>query len=67
MKIAWKYTAPKVTRNSSPCENAPGIVIKEGGSGERTLRRGSRVHAFVYGEEIPGTPTLPFGRWKAAS
>lgn len=67
MKIADPDQMPVRRLNYTPCENAPGIVIKDGGVGERTIQRGSRVHAFVYGEELPGTPTLPFGRWRAAN
>lgn len=66
MKIAPRHV-PNGKRKSTPCENAPGIVIKDGGVGEQTIRRGSRVRAFVYGEDVPGAPTLPFGRWRAAS
>lgn len=65
MKIADPDQRPASRLNYTPCENAPGIVIKDGGVGQRTIRRGSRVRAFVYGEELPGTPTLPFGRWRA--
>jgi hypothetical protein len=47
--------------------DAPGIVIADGGIGVRTDRHRPRVAAFVYGEELPAPPTLPFGRWKQAS
>jgi hypothetical protein len=47
--------------------NVPGIVILDGGEGSRTDREGPKVRAFLYGEDMPVTPTLPFGRWKAAS
>ena len=66
MKIAEKPPVPIPSSRRSPCENAPGIVIKDGGVGERVVQNGSRVRAFVYGEELPGTPTLPFGRWRVA-
>lgn len=55
------------TRQGLPCDDAPGIVIQDGGRGLRALRTPPRVHAFVYGEKLPSGPTLPFGRWKAAS
>lgn len=45
----------------------PGIVIADGGMGGRALLQAPRVRAFVYGEELPSSPTLPFGRWKRAS
>ncbi len=66
MKISEKSPVTLKQSRLTPCENAPGIVIKDGGVGERTLKNGSRVRAFVYGEELPGAPTLPFGRWRAA-
>ena len=47
--------------------DAPGIVIADGGVGSRMTRIHPRVRAFVYGERMPANPTLPFGRWKAAS
>jgi hypothetical protein len=47
--------------------DAPGIVIADGGVGSRMTRTHPRVRAFVYGERMPSNPTLPFGRWKAAS
>lgn len=45
---------------------APGIVILDGGLGALALHQ-PRVVAFVYGEDLPRSPTLPFGRWKKAS
>ncbi len=48
-------------------DDAPGIVIQDGGAGHETVRVGPRVRAFVYGEAAPVLPTLPFGRWKVAS
>lgn len=47
--------------------DAPGIVIADGGVGSRLTRQLPRVRAFVYGDSVPASPTLPFGRWKAAS
>jgi len=46
-------------------KDLPGIVIADGGAGQRTQLQGPRVRAFIYGEEQPLSPTLPFGRWKA--
>jgi hypothetical protein len=45
----------------------PGILITHGGwrTGADILSVGLR--AFVYGEKLPASPTLPFGRWKRAS
>jgi hypothetical protein len=45
--------------------DAPGIVIADGGAGRLVELKGPRVRAFIYGEEQPSSPTLPFGRWKA--
>jgi hypothetical protein len=45
--------------------DAPGIVIADGGAGRHIELKGPRVRAFIYGEEQPSSPTLPFGRWKA--
>lgn len=47
--------------------NVPGIVIADGSLGVREGMKRPRVRAFIYGEEIPTAPTLPFGRWKEAS
>lgn len=47
--------------------NVPGIVIADGGFGSRRAQELPRLRAFVYGEQVPVTPTLPFGRWKSAS
>ncbi len=47
--------------------DVPGIVIADGGVGSRLSGQHPRVRAFVYGERMPSNPTLPFGRWKAAS
>lgn len=52
---------------SIPCDDAPGIVIQDGGRGLQAMRTPPRVRAFVYGEKVPSVPTLPFGRWKVAS
>jgi hypothetical protein len=47
--------------------DAPGIVIADGGLGARVGRTTPVVRAFIYGEESPVSPPLPFGRWKEAS
>lgn len=47
--------------------NAPGIQIADGGMGTAAALTPPRLLAFVYGEELPRSPTLPFGRWKRAS
>lgn len=47
--------------------DARGIVIADGGLGQRAGLRTPVVRAFIYGEESPDLPTLPFGRWKEAS
>ena len=51
----------------APGAGAPGILIADGGVGSLADRRHPRVVAFVYGEAMPASPTLPFGRWKRAS
>jgi hypothetical protein len=51
--------------SGTPWGDAPGIVIADGGAGRLIELKGPRVRAFVYGEEQPTSPTLPFGRWKA--
>jgi hypothetical protein len=49
-------------------EGLRGIVIAMGESGgARTKRETPRFWGFVYGEFLPQTPSLPFGRWKKAS
>lgn len=48
-------------------EDAAGIIILDGGEGIRVDREGPRIQPFLYGERVPPAPTLPFGRWKAAS
>jgi hypothetical protein len=48
-------------------KDVPGIVITDGGLGARFGLRTPLVRAFIYGEESPSLPTLPFGRWKQAS
>jgi hypothetical protein len=48
-------------------EDAPGIVIADGGLGARVGRMTPLVRAFIYGEEAPISPPLPFGRRKQAS
>jgi len=65
-----RQQAPRPRRGSRRGEgdgDVPGIVILDGGQGSRIDLKGPRVRAFVYGEEPPPTPTLPFGRWKVAS
>ena len=47
--------------------DALGIVIVDGGLGARTGLKAPVVRAFIYGEQSPAPPTLPFGRWKEAS
>jgi hypothetical protein len=47
-------------------KDAVGIVIADGGLGARLGSRAPLVRAFIYGEEPPTSPTLPFGRWKGA-
>jgi hypothetical protein len=47
-------------------KSAVGIVIADGGLGARLGLRTPLVRAFIYGEEPPTSPTLPFGRWKEA-
>jgi hypothetical protein len=45
-----------------------GIVIAMGENGGAKNRTGSpRFWGFVYGEFLPQTPSLPYGRWKKAS
>jgi hypothetical protein len=45
-----------------------GIVIAMGeGEGVRKSGEIPRFWGFVYGEFLPQTPSLPFGRWKKAS
>lgn len=58
------HRARRVGKGSA---DARGIVIADGGVGSRLTRQIPRVRAFIYGESVPATPTLPFGRWKAAS
>ena len=53
-----------------PAARAPralGIVIAVGALGSRGRARSPLVRAFVYGEEIPNAPTLPFGRSRKLS
>jgi len=49
------------------CEALAGIVIADGGLLSPDEPRVPRVVAFVYGEDAPHPPTLPFGRWRQAS
>lgn len=49
-------------------EELRGIVIAMGEGGNVRTGSGSpRLQGFVYGEFLPRTPSLPFGRWKKAS
>jgi hypothetical protein len=48
-------------------DQVPGIVIAHGGWQSSAKSIGSGLRAFVYGEKVPASPTLPFGRWKGAS
>lgn len=43
-----------------------GIVIADGGESAAPARR-PRIAAFIWAEREEAQPTLPFGRWKAAS
>jgi hypothetical protein len=52
--------------SDSPVKDALGIVIADGGLGARLGLRTPLVRAFMYGDEPPTLPTLPFGRWKGA-
>jgi len=49
------------------CSDAPGIVIAFGAPSDNAGPRVPALRAFVYGEKLPTSPTLPFGRWKQAS
>ena len=57
------------TAAAAPCaghEDVPGIVIQDGCGDHAARRMGPRMRAFVYGEDSPVLPVLPFGRWKSA-
>lgn len=61
---------PHIRVSELPAARAPralGIVIAVGALGSCSRARSPLVRAFVYGEEVPNAPTLPFGRWKKAS
>ncbi|MEX2530444.1 MAG: hypothetical protein WD960_06685 [Gemmatimonadota bacterium] len=62
-----KGNGDRARRFGKGSADARGIVITDGGVGSRLTRQIPRVRAFIYGESVPTTPTLPFGRWKAAS
>lgn len=49
------------------CSDIPGIVIAFGATSEAAVPRVPALRAIVYGEKVPTSPTLPFGRWKKAS
>ena len=55
----------EVSRESSG--EVRGIVIAMGEVGGAGVSGRPRLEGFVYGEFLPKTPTLPFGRWKKAS
>lgn len=40
-----------------------GIMVQTG----RAAEARPRTAAFVWGQELPHAPTLPFGRWKQAT
>lgn len=64
MKPAYPNPRPDIPVKRNDGGDAPGIVIADGGEAARLSGQLPRVRAFVYGERIPATPTLPFGRWK---
>ena len=61
----------KTDRSARPkkqgCSDVPGIVIAFGTTWEAAGPSVPALRAFVYGEKLPTSPTLPFGRWKKAS
>ena len=44
-----------------------GIAIADGGKGAGATERPPRIAAFIWAERDESQPTLPFGRWRAAS
>ena len=61
---------PHIRASELPAAQAPralGIVIAVGALGNGSRARSPIVRAFMYGEEVPDAPTLPFGRWRNAS
>jgi hypothetical protein len=62
-----KIEKPAFSEPSQRSGNVPGIVIADGGFGSARVQERPRLRAFIYGESLPAAPTLPFGRWKAAS
>lgn len=63
MRTFEKPAGPGALDDRVP-RNVPGIVIADGGAACRVQPEGPRLRAFIYGEEQPAAPTLPFGRWK---
>ena len=63
----WFVDRVRVDAGEPNGSDAPGILIADGGVGVRTGLQRPRVVAFVYGENLPALPTLPFGRWKLQS
>jgi hypothetical protein len=57
----------RAARRGVRAEEVPGIVIAHGGWALAPEGFGAGLRAFVYGEKLPASPTLPFGRWKNAS
>jgi len=64
--LSFRVTPKKDCENLTQEKDVPGIVIAFGSSAAAGLRAAG-VRAFVYGEQLPSSPTLPFGRWKAMS
>ena len=64
MKPAYQHPRTRIPLHRDEGGDVPGIVIADGGEAARLSGQLPRVQAFVYGERIPETPTLPFGRWK---
>jgi hypothetical protein len=48
------------TGESTPEENALGIVVRDG----QPAPARPRAVAFVYGGQVKPQPSLPYGRWK---
>jgi hypothetical protein len=64
--LSFRVTPRKDRDKVTQEKDVPGIVIAFGSSAAAGLHAAG-VRAFVYGEQLPSSPTLPFGRWKAAS
>ncbi len=67
MDEAFSSQLPPEDTPAGERADALGIVIADGGFGARTGLKTPLLRAFIYGEESPEQPTLPFGRWKEAS